>query len=157
MTRDSYKNINDKDPQTLNLYEYCDNNPVSNTDPSGNDAVTATLGGLSVAADLVGIVAAATLTSTVALPIVAGAAIAGILFTGAAVGYSLITHQKNAGTTLALGLVSIGFNAIGLGALAAGVQGLAAAGELGAAAASGGIGLDLYTTTTDIGNTIHGT
>ena len=36
MTRDNIKYINDKNPQTLNLYEYCGDNPVSNVDPSGN-------------------------------------------------------------------------------------------------------------------------
>lgn len=32
MTRDNIKYIKDKDPQTLNLYEYAGNDPVSNTD-----------------------------------------------------------------------------------------------------------------------------
>jgi RHS repeat-associated protein len=37
LTRDDHKYIEDKNPQTLNLYQYAGNNPVSNTDPSGTD------------------------------------------------------------------------------------------------------------------------
>jgi len=155
LTRDDTKNIKYTDPQTLNLYEYCDDNPVSNTDPNGKDRVTSILGGASVAADIGGIVVGVAL-GTAGAPIVAGAAIAGILFTGATIGYSYITNQPDKGKTLALGLVSIALNATGLGAVSAGLKGLAAADQAGAAAASAGFGLDLYTTTSDIGNTIHG-
>lgn len=61
MTRDSYKNIKYTDPQTLNLYEYCDDNPVSNTDPSGNDTQSTILAinvGCSAVAGGLGVVAA---------------------------------------------------------------------------------------------------
>jgi RHS repeat-associated protein len=36
LTRDSEGNVNLGDPQTLNLYEYAGDNPVSNVDPNGN-------------------------------------------------------------------------------------------------------------------------
>ncbi len=39
MTRDKIKYIKYKDPQTLNLYEYARDNPVSNTDPNGTDVL----------------------------------------------------------------------------------------------------------------------
>ena len=35
MTNDSYGYINHANPQTLNLYAYCENNPVSKVDPTG--------------------------------------------------------------------------------------------------------------------------
>ncbi len=35
ITRDSHKYVNFKDPQTLDLYSYCGNNPVSFTDSTG--------------------------------------------------------------------------------------------------------------------------
>ena len=35
LTKDSYGYIEHKDPQTLNLYAYCGNNPVNYTDPTG--------------------------------------------------------------------------------------------------------------------------
>jgi hypothetical protein len=37
LTRDDHKYIKDKDPQTLNLYEYARDNPVSITDPNGTN------------------------------------------------------------------------------------------------------------------------
>lgn len=40
MTRDGIKYIDYKDPQTLNLYNYCKNNPVSNIDPTGQSIAT---------------------------------------------------------------------------------------------------------------------
>jgi RHS repeat-associated protein len=36
LTRDGYGYVNYGKPQTLNLYAYAENNPVSNTDPSGH-------------------------------------------------------------------------------------------------------------------------
>jgi RHS repeat-associated protein len=40
LTRDGYGYIKYKDPQTLNLYAYAGNNPVSIVDPNGNDPYT---------------------------------------------------------------------------------------------------------------------
>jgi RHS repeat-associated protein len=36
LTRDGYGFVKYRNPQTLNLYAYAENNPVSNTDPSGH-------------------------------------------------------------------------------------------------------------------------
>lgn len=46
LTKDKYKYIDKKNPQTLNLYSYCGNNPVSNVDPS--DKWTLTINGVSL-------------------------------------------------------------------------------------------------------------
>ena len=43
MTTDSYSYINHEKPQTLNLYAYCANNPVSNVDPDGNNPLVGAL------------------------------------------------------------------------------------------------------------------
>lgn len=45
LTRDGYgKNIDYKNPQTLNLYAYCNNNPVNNVDPDGNNPALIRIG-----------------------------------------------------------------------------------------------------------------
>jgi uncharacterized protein RhaS with RHS repeats len=40
LTRDNIANIDIENPQSLNLYEYADDNPVSNVDPNGKDAAS---------------------------------------------------------------------------------------------------------------------
>jgi RHS repeat-associated protein len=92
LTQDTHKSSL-WEPGTQNLYSYVGNNPVNLVDPTGHDAVTATVGVLAIAATIVLMANRASLT-VVAVPLTVQFAAAGI---GVAYGAAMVTKDFQAG------------------------------------------------------------
>jgi hypothetical protein len=119
------------DPQTLNRYSYCNNNPINSTDPSGHDPITVAIITIVVAVAVNVAVAAATGGD------IGKAALAGAVgaIVGLAVGFIAST---------AIAAASPGLSSAANGAIA-GAAGGAAGGAASAAVSGGNVGMGALT------------
>ncbi len=98
------------DPQTLNRYSYCENNPLKYTDPSGHWNWNKVIRGALIAATVVAVVALAVVAAPVVAPILVAAAssiaastiavTSAVVATTTAVVTAVATHADAIDTTL---------------------------------------------------------